>query len=384
MIKVNQSSGNVQKTSQAVSRETGDKFREMLQVMGAQKLSAGKQTNRKEANGKEAGSKEAEVNPEATSKEAGDKEVDGKEAQSAEGNLEKEDREVITRQGSKRTEGVKEERREAIVREDIIEQGSAEIIATVSSGNALQRPEMTETLENAVQRPITVPTEAVAKDSLEKQIDHAHLLKPRIEFNGKEAMTVEQLEEEIGTRSDKDVEIVFGRKPEEEQGSKIQPIHAAAVEKIAQGSESREAEKIFIKVAEPNEIVPKVIEELKEKIVISQVAEKSYEIELDPQNLGKIFVKVTFHKNETALEMMFSSKKTMELMARNIDHLTEGLQASKSHPVSVQMNEQTSDYLEQQEKERSGQSFHQQKEQQRKSEEFLRQMKESMERELAI
>ena len=29
-------------------------------------------------------------------------------------------------------------------------------------------------------------------------------------------MTVEQLEEEIGTRTDKDVEIVFGRKPEEE------------------------------------------------------------------------------------------------------------------------------------------------------------------------
>ncbi len=366
MTKVSQSTNSLKvapKVSQATSKENGEKFKEMLELMTATAPTTNSPSNRKEA---------SEVGKEA--KEPQDKEVRSKEAPN-ERNQAEESKEAITEQGSEKPEQAAPADKEVKVQEIAVEP-SAEVL-TLAASNMVQNTPVVEAKEEVKAAAHLEKAEPIDVNSLEKQIEQAHLMRPRIEQHSKEAKTVENLEEEIQTRTDKEVNITFNKKLEEPK-QEVQNVEPMEVQQV-QGSESKEAEKIYVKVSQPNEIAPKIVEELKEKIIINQVTEQSYEIELDPQNLGKIQVKVTFHKNETALEMVFSNKKTMELMAKNIGMLTDGLQNGKQNVVNVQLSEQSTDYLEQQEQEKSHKNFQQQKEQERRSDEFLRHMKESME-----
>lgn len=366
------------------SKEASSKFKDMMQALEGSKNTSKEARNDKDVEGREAVSKETDLKEEIKT----GKDVEGKEADhkvQSEGTVEKES--IQTAQNEKEIDLpaiIKEEQgssKEATNKEE--EQGSrieaeqlTNIPLQVVVGNgAYAIKEKNEMMDPKREDVLGDP---LGKTELHKQLDNAWMLKPQIKEMSMEAKDINSLQNEIELRTGKEVDISFRKQIAPKGGStEIQEENIQIIQgSKLQGSETKEVEKISIKVAEPQEIAPKVIEKLQEKIQILQTGEKSYEIEMDPKNLGKIHVKIHFGEKGTALEMVFSEKKTMELMSKHLEQMSEALQTNKGMTVDIQMSEGTqSDYLEQQQQRHQEQ---QQREEQRRSKEFINKMKQTI------
>ncbi len=238
---------------------------------------------------------------------------------------------------------------------------------------------------------------------LKKQLENAFLLKPEIrdeisqvksELNS-QALTAKDMEKSIRDLTGKDHEVVFRAiKPEAAEGkgekASIGPadlqgenqINAdirpgASLEKAAEPFE-----KIFIKVSDGPELTQKIGKELRDKILISQTGEKSYELNLNPGSLGKIFVKVSVENGVTNLEMHFTNKKTLELMKNNGAELANIIATNRGSEVTVRMTEEARpDYLQQDTQQKNSSQEQRQREEQRQSEEFILRLKDSIKQE---
>ncbi len=395
-MKITDKMMNLQTQNKTVSREANTKFRDMMQAIEAgREANVGRKDATKEMS-KDAKGKDAEVRDDDLKM---DKEVESKDATIKDANVDREveskdadkevkvkddkiDKEVISLSKDATIKEKKLDRevkskdadKEVVVKDDKLhrevktedENVDREVVPIVT-GWQMAQSQMTQGSER---KEAAAKHERIASDTdLQKKLDNALMLKPEIKTISKEA-SIADLKKEIKAATGKEVEITFEKEFKKEI---YQPIISP------QGSEMPETEKIYIKVAEPEQLAPKLVEELNEKIQIIQTDEKSYEIELDPKNLGKILVKISFNKGETALEMHFSSKKTMELMEKHIEHLSENIQGVKTTSVNMQLAEQGSDdYLQQQGSEGQGRQQNNQKQEQRKSDEFIHQMKQTL------
>lgn len=384
-----------------VSKEANTKFRDILQGTSKSKEAPGRKEAKehkevglqnnsdKEVESKEAEFKESPIGKSDTkeSKEAGDKEVERKEAKEGkEGKtLEEESLSPMVKKEflpqSKEATVKDENSDKEVERKDAKEeqpigkqwtQGS-EQMAMQLAGSGERTIIRHPSLQGSEQE-IALKGEQPATD-LHKEWNNAWMLKPTIHTVEETVKSVADLEKEIQNATDREVDIEFKKawkQPQQSEGISQQ------VNVQPQGSdESRET--IYIKVAEPKQMPSRLAHELSEKIQIVQTSEKSYEIELDPKDMGKILVKVHFEKNATQVEMQFTDKKTMDLMANHLEQLTESLQNDRDHAVNVRLNQQGSeDYLQQQGGNRQGGQEQNQKREQHQSDEFIQQMKQNL------
>ena len=245
------------------------------------------------------------------------------------------------------------------------------------------------------------------QEDLKKQLDKAFLFRPEIKDQSQEVKPLNNFSENLST---KDLEVGLKELTGQNLEVEFKPL-SKEIPKDTQvkdlidsllGQEetlantdikpvtfsekaSEPFEKIFIKVADAAELTPKVALELRDKILISQTDLKNYEIQLNPANLGKIFVKVSMENGITNLEMHFTSKKTMELMKGNMGDLTQIIANNRGTEVTVHMTEQKApDYLDQNEQQQGNAQEHKQKEEQRQSDEFINRLKETLKQEKAI
>ena len=239
---------------------------------------------------------------------------------------------------------------------------------------------------------------------LKRQLDNALLLRPQIKnqfLEGKEEnVNTTELESTIKEMTGKSVEVAFvqidknatlqaatdkaSNAEETDDMQSMMQNNAAVAQTVQIKQEAKpeiEIEKIFIKVSDNAELAPKLAQALSEKIVIAQTDAKNYEISLNPANLGKIFVKVTMENGITNLEMHFSSKKTMEMMAKDVSQLSQIIANNRNTEVVVQMSETPPNYLEQENSEQNHAKEQQHREQQRQSEDFINQLKETIKQE---
>lgn len=373
------------------SKEVSSKFKEMMQVFEGMNKKIGKEAEETKGieNSKEAMSKDAENNKDVNeSKEVENKDVkneaqkemsESKEAKESKG-IEN-GKEVISTQwiAGEKTD-VKEYRpvsKEAKTEEQgsegiEVQRQDIPIELQGSAGTAIRQGEIINVVTDKGEK-----GSSIQNLELHKQLDNAWMLKPQIKEVIVETKTTTELKEEIESLTGKEVELSFrkelgGRK---EEAEKVQTENVEIVQgSKPQGSENV-TEKIRIKVGEPQELAPKVVEKIREKIEILQTGEKTYEIDMDPKGLGKIHVKISFGEKGTSLEMVFSEKKTMDMMAKHLESM-DGLQNSKGGSVDIQMSEQTQpDHLDRQQQRQQEQ---QQREQQRKSEEFIDRIKETI------
>ena len=253
----------------------------------------------------------------------------------------------------------------------------------------------------------TLPARAEAVETidanameLKKQLDNALLLKPQIRNQFSEAQNdaganTKDLEAKIKDLTGKDIAVEFVAQDKDEKIQGLAENNGQGAEgmqgslqnnfSIGQSSalepkavEETAFEKIWIKVSDNAELTPKLAQELGERIAIVQTDAKNYEISLNPANLGKIFVKVTMENGTTNMEMHFSNKKTMELMAKDINQLSQLIANNRNTEVVVHMSETPANYLEQEQGEQSHAQDQEQREQQRQSEDFIHQLKESI------
>lgn len=99
-------------------------------------------------------------------------------------------------------------------------------------------------------------------------------------------------------------------------------------------------EVIKVKVGDLQETSPaKFIKEISEKIYIKNAGDNEYEIQLDPENLGKIRVRVTFEQGQTNVSLMCTSSKTLSLLSENMAGLSQLIQDNTRNAVTVNVQE---------------------------------------------
>lgn len=237
------------------------------------------------------------------------------------------------------------------------------------------------------------------ENELQKRLDNAFLFRPEIKDKTMEKpdftdfaarLTNQDLEENIRELTGQEVKVEFTKTNKEDETKNLidnlvnqqieQPEEVEIKPVVAKEGNDIEFEKIFIKVSDGEEIGPKLAQEIRDKILINQTDSKNYEIQLNPANLGKIFVKVSLENGVTNLQMEFSSRKTMEMMTKNMDQLSQILANSRGTEVTVNMTEEAmTDYLkEDQEQNQSNPQEQKHREEERQSQEFINRLKDQI------
>lgn len=100
-----------------------------------------------------------------------------------------------------------------------------------------------------------------------------------------------------------------------------------------------------MKVQVPNEI-PKSLSELTAQKVKEGV--QSFEIQIEPENLGKIAVKVEYHSNQAMISIVCSETKTLELLRNHADDIGAVIQKNLQQETIVYVDERKAEAFYQQ------------------------------------
>ena len=113
-----------------------------------------------------------------------------------------------------------------------------------------------------------------------------------------------------------------------------------------------------------------------ENIEIMKNGADSYEIQLDPVNLGKIKVSISFEQGQTNISLTCTNARTAGLLAENASMLAQIIQENNGTSASVNVQDE-SGYLSQEKGENQNQQSHQQRQNQSSDEnqEFSDQIK---------
>lgn len=113
-----------------------------------------------------------------------------------------------------------------------------------------------------------------------------------------------------------------------------------------------------------------------ENIEIMKNGADSYEIQLDPENLGKIKVSISFEQGQTNISLTCTNARTAGLLAENASMLAQIIQENNGTSASVNVQDE-SGYLSQEKGENQNQQSHQQRQNQSSDEnqEFSDQIK---------
>lgn len=108
-----------------------------------------------------------------------------------------------------------------------------------------------------------------------------------------------------------------------------------------------------LQVSNPEELPQEVTKEL---LVKTQAGQKEFEIQITPENLGKITVKVLYEKGVSTVSIVCSEKKTMELLAQSAREIGTVMEHNLGKPTEVYVEKQETDNLwqEQQENDHAG------------------------------
>lgn len=113
-----------------------------------------------------------------------------------------------------------------------------------------------------------------------------------------------------------------------------------------------------------------------ENIEIMKNGADSYEIQLDPENLGKIKVSISFEQGQTNISLTCTNARTAGLLSENASMLAQIIQENNGTSASVNVQDE-SGYLSQEKGENQNQQSHQQRQNQSSDEnqEFSDQIK---------
>lgn len=103
---------------------------------------------------------------------------------------------------------------------------------------------------------------------------------------------------------------------------------------------TNDLEVVKIKVGDGQQVSSeKLIEEVSKSVILKSDSSNEYELQLDPENLGKIKVKLLFEEGKLTVSMLCSNGKTANLLAEGISNLTQAIQQSTRSEVAVNVKE---------------------------------------------
>lgn len=99
-----------------------------------------------------------------------------------------------------------------------------------------------------------------------------------------------------------------------------------------------------IHVSKPEEIPQKLTEEL---VVKTGKGVKEFEIQLEPANLGKIAIKVSYEQGQTMISILCTEKKTLDLISHNAREIGYVMEQNLGDTTTIYVDKQENDYLHQ-------------------------------------
>lgn len=99
-----------------------------------------------------------------------------------------------------------------------------------------------------------------------------------------------------------------------------------------------------------------------------RVGRGELDVQLEPYNLGKIRIKVSYEDNQVSVSVLCSESKTLKLLAQSAGELGSILENNLERPVQILVDKQGADYLNNQKEQGSGQEQHQPQHENRKEE----------------
>lgn len=116
-----------------------------------------------------------------------------------------------------------------------------------------------------------------------------------------------------------------------------------------------------------NENNPEELEAKLSEQILSQIrtGKNNLELQLEPHNLGKILLKISYEENQVNVSIVCSESKTLKLLSHSANEIGSILEANVERPFQVMVDKQEADYLQnQQQNQQDGRQEQQQHHQQ--------------------
>ncbi|WP_313074960.1 flagellar hook-length control protein FliK [Lacrimispora sp.] len=115
-----------------------------------------------------------------------------------------------------------------------------------------------------------------------------------------------------------------------------------------------------------NENNPEELEDRLSKQILSQIktGKDSMELQLEPHNLGKILLKVSYENNQVHVSIVCSESKTLKLISQSATEIGNILEANVERPFQVVVDKADVDYLNNRNQDQQGGGQEQQRQQQ--------------------
>ena len=143
----------------------------------------------------------------------------------------------------------------------------------------------------------------------------------------------------------------------EQRSEKIEEVHVSANAENLEELESKLSEQIFKQV---------------------RGGKGELDIQLEPHNLGKIRIKISYEDNQVSVSLLCTESKTLKLLSQTAGDLGSILESSLERPFQIQVDKQETDYLNQQQDQNRGQEQreqHQGRQQDGNREDFIQKLR---------
>lgn len=128
-------------------------------------------------------------------------------------------------------------------------------------------------------------------------------------------------------------------------------------------TEEDKAVTVTVNESNPEELDAKLSEQILSQI---RTGKNSLELQLEPHNLGKILLKVSYEENQVNVSIVCSESKTLKLLSHSAAEIGSILEANVERPFQVVVEKQEADYLQNQQQQKQDGGQEQQHQQQQK------------------
>lgn len=133
------------------------------------------------------------------------------------------------------------------------------------------------------------------------------------------------------------------------------------VRQASSGVKAPEGGHVHMEIGQTEDLSKKLLEQIMKKVSLGQ---KELEVALEPANLGKIIVRISYGDHNTTVSLMCSESKTLNLLAQNSKEMGAILEANLGEPATIYVDkQQESNYLNQERDNERRQEQYQQEEQ---------------------
>lgn len=101
---------------------------------------------------------------------------------------------------------------------------------------------------------------------------------------------------------------------------------------------------VHVRVSSPQELINDLLDQLKAR---TSLKEQGFEIQLHPENLGRLAIKVAYTAEKVSISIVCSNERTMELLSSGAKNIAQIMEENLGAPTTVMVEQGENDYLEQ-------------------------------------